>query len=65
MTISSEKLLNLMGEKCIGLKSLSRTSGVTINTLVKLTKGENKKVRIETIGKLARALGCTIADLKA
>lgn len=65
MIISSEKLVTVMADRCMGLKALSENSGVAVNTLGKLTKGENRKVRIETIGKIAKALGCAIADLKA
>lgn len=42
---------------------LSKLADVTYNTIIKIESGANKNPTIETLAKIAKALGVTIDDL--
>jgi len=42
---------------------LSKLADVTYNTIIKIESGANKNPTIETISKIAKALGVTVNDL--
>lgn len=65
MLISSEKLAVAMARRCISITRLAEESTVGINTLGRIMKEKNRRVRIETAGKIAKALDCDVTELKA
>ena len=42
---------------------LSKIADVTYNTIIKIESGVNKNPTIETLSKIAKALGATVNDL--
>jgi len=48
---------------CISQDRLSKLADVTYNTIIKIEAGTNKNPTIETLAKIARALGVTVDDL--
>jgi len=42
---------------------LSKIADVTYNTIIKIESGVNKNPTIETLSKIAKALGATVDDL--
>lgn len=57
------KLLEIMAQKNINLKELSKISGIKIQTLEKYYYNKIKKINFKTLNKLCKALKCTISSL--
>ena len=55
-----KNLAKLRKEKGLTQESLARKAGISFHTLVKIENGGIKNPRIETVIKLARALGVKI-----
>ena len=47
----------------ISQDKLSKLADVTYNTIIKIESGANKNPTIETLSKIAKALGVTVDDL--
>ena len=62
MMISVEKLDLLLANNIIPIQKLSEDSGVSRVTIARMRSG-TQKARPQTIGKLAKALGCKVEDL--
>lgn len=62
MYINGKKLALEMARKCLSTEKLSEISGVSRVTIQRL-KAENQKARLQTIGKLAKALQVKVEDL--
>lgn len=60
MKIDKNKFMLMKAKKCKGSKDLIE-SGIPRGTLGRVISGEN--ARPETIGKIARALGCDVTDI--
>ena len=50
-------------KKGISQDRLSKDANIALNTIVKIETGENPNPTIETLGKIAQALGVPITDL--
>lgn len=55
-----KKYRNKLG---ISQDRLSKLGDVTYNTIIKIESGTNKNPTIETLAKIAKALGVTVDDL--
>ena len=58
-----KNLAKLRKEKGLTQEGLARKADISFHTLVKIENGGIKNPRIETVIKLARALGINIDDL--
>lgn len=59
----SDNLKKLRAQKGYSLERVARLADLSLNTVVKIENGINKNPTIETITKLAKALGVEIDDL--
>ena len=59
----SDNLKKLRAQKGYSLERVARLADLSLNTVVKIENGINKNPTIETITKLAKALGADIDDL--
>lgn len=59
----SDNLKKLRAQKGYSLEKVARLADLSLNTVVKIENGINKNPTIETITKLAKALGVDIDDL--
>ena len=62
MYINKEKLDIILARKIMTIKRLSVESGVSIVTIIRIRNG-TQKARPETIGKIAKVLGCDVSDI--
>lgn len=58
-----KNLAKIRKEKGLTQESLSRKAGISFHTLVKIENGRIRNPRIETVMKLAKALGVKTDDL--
>ena len=61
MEISYKKLWKLLIDRDLKKKDLEERAGISHYTMHKLVRGEN--VTTETLGKICKALGCTVDDI--
>jgi len=59
----SENIRKLRQKKGISQDRLSKEADIALNTVVKIETGENPNPTVETLEKIAKALGVSIADL--
>lgn len=59
----SDKLKRYRKREKISQEALSKISNVTYSTIIKIESGVNKNPTIQTIQKIAKALGVTIDEL--
>lgn len=59
----SDNIRKLRQKKGISQDRLSKEADLALNTIVKIETGENPNPTVETLEKIAKALGVTIADL--
>lgn len=62
MKINSTKLNLALARECVSMKELAEKSGVDVVTLARINKGKQTP-RPQTIGKIAKALNCDVAEL--
>lgn len=62
MVLDIDKVELLAAGKCWTLPDVTKQAGLANQTLYKVKRGETKATA-RTIGKVARALGCTPADI--
>lgn len=60
--INLNRLYILMGEKCINNKNLCDKANISYNAFYKIKTGKSKP-KIDTIGKIAKALDVDIKEL--
>lgn len=61
--IVGQNIRRLRYERGLKLRELAEKSGVAVSTLCELEKGTTVTGRYETLERVAKALGVTIADL--
>jgi DNA-binding Xre family transcriptional regulator len=61
MAVSYKKLWHILLDKDLKKKDLIELAGITEYNVKKLSRNEN--VSAEVLGKISKALGCTIDDL--
>lgn len=61
MVVSYKKLWHILLDKDMKKKDLIELAGINEYTIKKLSR--DKSVSIETLGKISKALGCTIDDI--
>lgn len=61
MAVSYKKLWHLLLDRDMKKKDLKERAGLSDHTMKRLLHNEN--VTIETLGKLAKALDCTVDDI--
>ncbi|MCM8797841.1 MAG: helix-turn-helix domain-containing protein [Candidatus Omnitrophica bacterium] len=59
----SENIRKLRQKKGISQDRLSKEADLALNTIVKIETGENPNPTVETLEKIAKALGVSVADL--
>ncbi len=59
----SENIRKLRQKKGMSQDRLSKEADLALNTIVKIETGENPNPTVETLEKIAKALGVSIADL--
>jgi len=59
----SDNIRKLRQKKGISQDRLSKEADLALNTIVKIETGENPNPTVETLEKIAKALGVTVADL--
>ena len=59
----SENIRKLRQQKKISQDRLSKEADLALNTIVKIETGENPNPTVETLVKIARALGVSVSDL--
>ena len=59
----SKNIRKIRKEKGISQDRLSKEADLALNTVVKIESGENPNPTIETLTKIAKALGISVADL--
>ena len=58
-----ENIKKLRQQKKISQDRLSKEADLALNTIVKIETGENPNPTVETIEKIAKALGVPVSDL--
>ena len=58
-----KNLKQLRKKKCWTQEKLAQESGISFHTLIKIERGNIKSPRLETLMKLAKALGVSLDDL--
>ncbi len=53
----------LLGERKMKMSDLSKKTGISKNALSDLYHEKVKAVRFDTLGKICKALGCTVGEL--
>ena len=61
MKANYKKLWHILLDRDMKKKELAQIAGVSTYTINKLNKNEN--VTVEVLGKICRALGCTLDDI--
>lgn len=61
MKANYKKLWHILLDRDMKKKELAQTAGVSTYTINKLNKNEN--VTVEVLGKICRALNCTLDDI--
>ncbi len=59
----SENIRKLRQKKGMSQDRLSKEADLALNTIVKIETGENPNPTVETLEKIAKALGVSVADL--
>ena len=59
----SENIRKLRQKKGISQDRLSKEADIALNTVVKIETGESPNPTVETLEKIAKALGVSIEDL--
>jgi transcriptional regulator with XRE-family HTH domain len=59
----SENIRKLRQKKGISQGRLSKEADIALNTVVKIETGESPNPTVETLEKIAKALGVSMADL--
>ncbi|MEM4326191.1 MAG: helix-turn-helix transcriptional regulator [Candidatus Pacearchaeota archaeon] len=59
----SENIRKLRQKKGISQDRLSKEADLALNTIVKIETGENPNPTLETLEKIAKALGVPVSDL--
>ena len=59
----SKNIRRIRQEKGMSQDRLSKKADLALNTIVKVETGENPNPTVETLKKIAKALGVTIGDL--
>ena len=59
----SDNLRKLRGKKGYSLEKIARLADLSLNTIVKIENGVNQNPTIETLTKIAKALGVGVDDL--
>jgi len=59
----SENIRKLRQKKGISQDRLSKEADITLNTVVKIETGESPNPTVETLEKIAKALGVSMAEL--
>ena len=59
----AENLKKLRAKKGLSLEKIARLADLSLNTIVKVENGVNTNPTIETLTKIAKALGVGIDDL--
>jgi len=59
----SSNLKKLRDKKGYSLEKIARLADLSLNTIVKVENGVNKNPTIETLTKIAKALGVGVDDL--
>lgn len=59
----SENIRKLRQKKGISQDRLSKEADIALNTVVKIETGESPNPTVETLEKIAKALGVSMADL--
>jgi transcriptional regulator with XRE-family HTH domain len=59
----AENLKALRGKSGYSLEKIARLADLSLNTIVKVENGSNKNPTIETLQKIANALGVKVDDL--
>ena len=61
MDISYKRLRNLPNDRDMKKKDLERATGISNYVVSKMTGNEN--ITVETVGKICKALNCTLNDM--
>jgi transcriptional regulator with XRE-family HTH domain len=59
----SDNICKLRQKKGMSQDRLSKEADLALNTIVKIETGENPSPTVETLEKIAKALGVSVADL--
>lgn len=59
----SDNIRKLRQKRGISQDRLSKEANLALNTIVKIETGENPNPTVETLEKIAKALGVSVADL--
>jgi transcriptional regulator with XRE-family HTH domain len=59
----SDNIRKLRQKKSMSQDRLSKEADLALNTIVKIETGENPNPTVETLEKIAKALGVSVADL--
>jgi len=59
----ADNLQKLRAKKGLSLEKIARLADLSLNTIVKVENGVNKNPTIETLTKIAKALGVGVDDL--
>ena len=59
----AENIKKLRAKKGLSLEKIARLADLSLNTIVKVENGVNKNPTIETLTKIAKALGVGVDDL--
>jgi transcriptional regulator with XRE-family HTH domain len=59
----SNNLKKIRAEKGYSLERVARLADLSLNTIVKIESGVNKNPTIDTLSKIAKALGFGVDDL--
>lgn len=59
----SNSIRKIRQKKGISQDRLSKEADLALNTIVKIETGENPNPTVETLEKIAKALGISVADL--
>ncbi len=59
----SNNIRKIRQKKGISQDRLSKEADLALNTIVKIETGENPNPTVETLEKIAKALGVSVADL--
>lgn len=63
MSNISKTLRKLRGQKGLTQEKLARLADVSNNTVIKIEAGKNQNPTLETLKRLAKALGISVDDL--
>jgi transcriptional regulator with XRE-family HTH domain len=65
MSTISKNLRKMREAKGLSQEKLARLADVANNTIIKIENGKNQNPTLDTLKKIAKALGVTIDDLTA